>query len=48
MFYIPKEESYWPTISLDALFTSLITDAHEGSEDGISDVPGAYLNADMI
>ena len=36
-----------PTIYLEALFTSLIIDAHEGIYVDISDVPGAYLNTDM-
>ena len=45
--YITKEDASSPTISLEALFPSLIIYAHEGRDVGIFDIPGAYLNADM-
>ena len=43
--YIPKEDASSPKISLEALFSSLIIDAHERRDVEIFDVPGAYLNA---
>ena len=36
-----------PTVSMEALMTSLAIDAIEGGNVGIFDVPGTYLNADM-
>ena len=34
-----------PTISLEALFTTLLVDAYEDKKIAIFDVPGAYLHA---
>jgi hypothetical protein len=45
--YIPREEATSPTVSMEALTTSLVIDAHEKRAVAIFDVPGAYLNADM-
>ena len=45
--YITKEESSSPTISLEAIFTSLNIDAHKWREIAFFDVPGAHLNADI-
>ena len=45
--YITKEDASLPTISLEALFTILIINAHEGIFVEILDVPGEYINADM-
>ena len=45
--YITKEDAYFPNISLEAFFTSLIIDARKGRDVAIYDVPGAYLNADI-
>ena len=45
--YITKEDASSPTIFLEALLTSLITDSHEGIDVEIFDVPGAYLSADI-
>jgi hypothetical protein len=45
--YIPPEEATSPTVSMEALTTSLVIDAHEKRAVAIFDVPGAYLNADM-
>ena len=45
--YITKEDASSPTISMEDFFNSLTINAHEGRDVAISDVPGAYLNADM-
>ena len=45
--YITKEDASLLTISLEALFVSLIIDAREGINVEISDVPGAFLDADI-
>ena len=45
--YITKEDSSSPAIYLEALFTSLIIDAHEGRYLVIFDFPGAYLSSEM-
>ena len=46
--YKTKEDASSTTISLEDFFTSLIIYAHEGRGVDIFDVPGAYLNADML
>ena len=43
----PKEETTSPTVSIDALFLSLLIDSWEEREVATADVPGAYLLADM-
>ena len=45
--YKTKEYSSSPKISLEALFTILIIDAHEVRDVEFFDVPGSYLNYDM-
>ena len=45
--YISKEESSPPTISTEALITSLVVDVHEGRDVTTCDIVGAYLNVDM-
>ena len=35
------------TISLEALFSSFVIDAHEGRDTTTFDVPGAYLHTEM-
>ena len=45
--YITKEDAYSPTIYLEALFTGLIIDAHEGRDVDCFDVPGLYFNVDI-
>ena len=36
-----------PTIALEALFVSLLIDAHEGRSVQTFDVPGAYIHASL-
>ena len=43
--YIPKEEATVPTIILEALFASLLIDAHKGRALHTFDIPGSYLHA---
>ena len=38
----------FPTVSTEALFTTLVIDAYEGLYIGIFDVLGAYLHAKML
>jgi Ca2+-binding EF-hand superfamily protein len=46
--YLNKEESISsPTVSVEALFTTLAIDAFEGRKVSTFDVPGAYLHAKM-
>ena len=45
--YISKEDSSSPTVSTEALITTLVIDAYEGREVATCDVVGAYLNAIM-
>ena len=37
-----------PTISLEALFSSLAIDAYEGRDIANFDIPGVYLHVDML
>ena len=46
-YFLNKGDASLPNISLEALFTSLIINAHEGRDVAIFDVPEAYLNDDM-
>ena len=41
------EEFTSPTISLEAIFRSLVIDVHEGRDIAIFDIPGSYLHAEM-
>ena len=43
--YILWEEAMLPTISLEALFVSLLTDTHELRAAHMFDVTGAYIHA---
>jgi len=45
--WINKEDTASPTVSLEALITSLLIDAFEERDVATFDVPGAYLNAKM-
>ena len=45
--YISKEETVQPTVSLEALTTTLIIGAYEKRNVAIYVVPGSYLNALM-
>ena len=45
--YIPREEATSPTISLEALFSSLLIDAHEGISLHNFTVPGAYIHTSL-
>ena len=46
--YVKQEEIISsPTVSLEIILTTLIIDAYEGRYVSISDVPGAYLHAEM-
>ena len=42
-----REETTSPTITLEALFSSLLIDAHEGRAVQTFDVPEAYLHASL-
>ena len=46
--YITKEDTSSSTIFLEALFASIINDAHEERDVVNFYVPGAYLNTDML
>ena len=46
--YISKEDASSPTISLGSLFFSLVIYSHEVICADVFDVPGSYLNTDMI
>ena len=45
--YIPQEEVKPPTIALEALFASLLIEAHEERAVQNFDFPGAYLHASL-
>ena len=42
-----KAETTSPTVSTDALFLTMVVDAHENRDVATADVSGAYLNAEM-
>ena len=42
-----KSETTSPTVSTDALFLTMVVDAHENRDVATADVSGAYLNAEM-
>ena len=45
--YISKVDSSSPTVSTEALLTTLVIDTYEGREVATADIIGAYLNAIM-
>ena len=45
--YILREDASSPTISLEAIITTLVVDAYEGQDVVIFDVTGSYLNSGM-
>ena len=46
--FVPREEARSPTLSLEALIMSLTIDAHERRKVTVFDVPGAYLQIDLL
>ena len=44
---IKKEEATSPTVELDSLFITEVTDAHEGRYVAVYNILGAYLSTDM-
>jgi len=46
--YVSRDETTSPTMSLQALFATLIIDVHEGRKVQMFDVPGAYLHAEIL
>jgi Reverse transcriptase (RNA-dependent DNA polymerase) len=44
---VPKEEATSPTASLEAVILTCIIDAKEGREVAITDIPNAFITADM-
>jgi len=44
---VSREEVISPTVSTEALMTTLLIDVYEGRKVAIFDVPGAYLQANM-
>jgi len=45
--YVSREEATSPTVSTEALMTTLLIDAYVGRKVAIFDVPGAYIQANM-
>ena len=45
--YLNKEDMASPTVSIEALLLTLITDAMEDRDVACADVTGAYLHAEM-
>ena len=45
--YVSRDETTSPTMSLQALFATLIIDVQEGRKVQAFDVPGAYLHAEI-
>ena len=45
--FVPREEARSPTISLEALISTMMIDAFEGQRVATFDVPGAYLQTDL-
>ena len=45
--YIPKEEAAAPTVSLDSLMLTLMTDEFEDNDVATCDIAGAFLKGDM-
>ena len=45
--YMTKNETSSPMVSLEAMMLSCATDAKEGRHVAVTDIPGAFLNADM-
>ena len=46
--YLKDDDSVtFPTVSLEALFVTLVIDAYEGRDIATFDIPGAYLHSEM-
>ena len=45
--YITTEDSTSPTIAIEALMLSRITDAHERRDVATCDIPGAFMQSKM-
>ena len=45
--YVPRDEAASPTVSMEALLTTLTIDAKEKRDVAVFDVPSAYLHAEM-
>ena len=45
--YTTKAEASSPTVSLEAMMMSCAIDAREGRHVAVTDIPGAFLHADM-
>ena len=45
--YTTKAETSSPTVSLEAMMMSCAIDAREGRHVAVTDIPGAFLHADM-
>ena len=45
--YVPRDEAASPTVSMEALLTTLAIDAKEKRDVAVFDVPSAYLHAEM-
>lgn len=46
--YVPREDTTSPTLSLEALMTTLLIEAYENRKCIVFDVPGSYLHADIL
>ena len=42
-----KEEATSPTVSLEAVFLTVLVEATENKDVAVADIPGAYLHVDM-
>ena len=45
--YIEKDDAASPTVSIEAVFLSLLIDANEERDVAVIDIPGAFMQADM-
>ena len=45
--YIDKDDAASPTVSIEAVFLSLLIDAQEQRDVAVIDIPGAFMQADM-
>ena len=45
--YIDKDDAASPTVSIEAVFLSLLIDANENRDVAVIDIPGAFMQADM-
>eukprot|EP00957_Ditylum_brightwellii_P192396 14647167-Ditylum_brightwellii.AAC.1 len=44
---IPKEDAASPTVSTEAVILTSVIDSKENQDVATTDIPGAYLSADM-